>query len=70
MPEMNGLELQEHLINRCIAVPTILITAHGDAAINSQPANDTFVARLRKPLHSEALLSAINRAIRKPGTVV
>ena len=44
MPEMNGLELQQHLISNGIAVPTILITAHGDAAIHSQPARDTFVA--------------------------
>jgi FixJ family two-component response regulator len=69
MPEMNGLELQQHLINSGIAVPTILITAHGDATIHSQPANDTFVARLRKPLHDEALFSAIHRAIGSPGDV-
>src|SRR4030095_7917547 len=55
MPEMNGLELQQHLISNGIAMPTILITAHGDAAIDSPPAGDTFVARLRKPLHDEAL---------------
>ena len=63
MPEMNGLELQQHLLSNGIAIPTILITAHGDAAIDSPPAGDTFVARLRKPLHDEALFSAIDRAI-------
>jgi len=67
MPEMNGLELQQHLICNGITVPTILITAHPDAAILPQPAQDTCVARLRKPLHDEALFSAINRAIGKPG---
>ena len=69
MPEMNGLELQQHLISNGIAVPTILITAQADATILSQPARDTFVARLRKPLHDEALFSAINKAIGKPGNV-
>jgi FixJ family two-component response regulator len=69
MPDMNGLELEEHLISNCIAVPTILITAHADAAILSQPAEDPFVARLRKPLHDEALFSAINRAIGNPSDV-
>jgi len=63
MPEMNGLELQQHLISNGIAIPTILITAHGDATIDSPPAGNTFVARLRKPLHDEALFSAIDRAI-------
>jgi len=69
MPEMNGLELQQHLISNCIAIPTILITAHGDTAIHSPPAGDTFVARLRKPLHDEALFSAIDRAIGHPPDV-
>ena len=63
MPEMNGLELEQHLISNGIAIPTILITAHGDTAIHSPPDGDTFVARLRKPLHDEALFSAIERAI-------
>jgi len=67
MPAMNGLELQQHLIGNNMAIPTILITAHSDAAILSHPAGDTFVARLRKPLHDEALFSAIDRAIGDPG---
>jgi FixJ family two-component response regulator len=69
MPDMNGLELQQHLMSKGIVVPTILITAHGDAAIHSQPARDTFVARLGKPLHDEALFSAIDRAIGQPREV-
>src|SRR5438132_11235394 len=28
MPEMNGLELQQHLISNGIKIPTMLITAH------------------------------------------
>jgi FixJ family two-component response regulator len=69
MPDTNGLELQQHLISHGINVPTILITAHSDAEILSKPARDAFVARLRKPLHDEALFSAINRAIGNPGDV-
>ena len=67
MPEMNGLELHQHLICNGIAVPTILITAHGEAAIHAAPAGDTIVARLRKPLQDAALFSAIARAISDPG---
>jgi len=69
MPEMNGLELHQHLISNGVAIPTILITAHGGDAIHSAPAGDTLVARLRKPLQDEALFSAIDRAIRNPGDV-
>ena len=69
MPEMNGLELQQHLIRNGIAIPTILITAHGDAAIHSPPARDTFSARIRKPLQAEALFSAIDRAVGHPPDV-
>ena len=69
MPDMNGLELQQHLISDGVAVRTILITAHGDAAILSRPAGDTFIARLPKPLNDETLFSAINRAITNPGDV-
>ena len=65
MPEMNGLELQQHLISNGIAVPTILITAHDDAASRSD--EGTFVASLRKPLQEDVLLSAIDKAIGSSG---
>ena len=67
MPEMSGLELQQHLISTGTAIPTILITAHGDTAIHSPPAGDTFVARLRKPLQEDILFSAIDKAIGSSG---
>jgi len=69
IPDMNGLELQQHLKRNDLAIPMILITAHGDAAILSQPAPDIFVARFGKPLHDEALFSAINRGIGHPRDV-
>ncbi|WP_426527230.1 response regulator transcription factor [Bradyrhizobium sp. McL0615] len=66
MPEMNGMELHQHIMMRDFAIPTILITAHGDTAIYSQLAKDALVARLRKPLQAEALFTAIHRAIGHP----
>lgn len=69
MPEMNGIELHQHLTSSGVAIPTILITAHGDAAIHSSRAGDMLVARLRKPLQDEALFSAIKRAMRDLGDV-
>ena len=61
MPDMNGMELQQHLVRNGINVPTILITAHSDAV--SHPDNRGFVARLRKPLQHEALFDAIDKAV-------
>jgi len=63
MPEMNGLELQQHLVSNGIAIPTILITAHGDVELRDQP---SLVASLRKPLQEKALFDAINKAVGTP----
>ena len=60
MPEMNGLELQQHLVSNGITVPTILITAHGDVELRDQP---NLVASLRKPLQEKTLFDAIEKAV-------
>ena len=60
MPEMNGLELQQHLVSNGIEIPTIMITAHGDVAMRDHRG---LVASLRKPLQEKALIDAIDRAI-------
>jgi FixJ family two-component response regulator len=60
MPEMNGLELQQHLVGNGIKIPTILITAHADVAIRDQAG---LVASLRKPLQEKALFDAIDKAV-------
>ncbi|MFG3592140.1 response regulator transcription factor [Bradyrhizobium sp. RDI18] len=67
MPEMNGLELQQHLISNGIKIPTILISAHGDATLCTRSDDGTLVASLRKPLQEETLFSAIDRAIGSSG---
>ena len=60
MPEMNGLELQQHLVGNGIKIPTILITAHADVASRDQAG---LIASLRKPLQEKALLDAIDKAV-------
>ena len=60
MPEMNGLELRQHLISNGIEIPTILITAHGDVALRD---HSGLVASLRKPLQQQALFEAIDRTV-------
>ena len=61
MPEMTGLELQQHLVSNGIQIPTILISAHGDAVLNQRSSEGGFVVCLRKPVLEEALFSAIMR---------
>jgi FixJ family two-component response regulator len=63
MPEMNGMELQHHLISKGIKIPTILITAHADATLPEASDERSHVASLRKPLQEDALFSAIETAI-------
>ncbi len=60
MPEMNGLELQQHLVSNGIEIPTILITAYDDVALRDHRG---LVASLRKPLQQLALFEAIDRAV-------
>ena len=59
MPEMSGVELQQHLIRKGIRIPTIVITAHGDAVLNMTMG---VVARC-KPLQEEILFDAIDKAV-------
>jgi FixJ family two-component response regulator len=63
MSEMNGLELQQRLLCNGIKIPTILITAHEDAALHERTGGGGLVASLRKPLREEILFAAIDRAI-------
>ena len=60
MPEMNGLELQQHLASNGIKIPTLLITAYDDVALRDQAG---LVASLRKPLQEKALFDAIDKAV-------
>jgi FixJ family two-component response regulator len=39
MPDMNGMELQQHLVSHGIKIPAILITAHGEAVLQSKDPN-------------------------------
>lgn len=69
MPEMNGVELQQHLVRNGIRIPTIVITAHGDAGVRDRCKAAGAIAFLLKPLQDTALFAAIDKAIgisRKP----
>ena len=63
MPGMSGLELQQHLAGNGILIPTIMITAHGEAALRGRHEEAGLVCFLLKPLQENSLFAAINKAI-------
>jgi FixJ family two-component response regulator len=65
MPEMNGLELQQHLARASVKIPTVVITAHDGVGTRERCQSAGAAAYLLKPLDEEALISAIRVAIRR-----
>jgi FixJ family two-component response regulator len=68
MPDMAGLELQQHLTRSGIHLPIIIITAHDSVEMRESCEAAGSIAFLRKPLQDEALFYAINKAIGAAGT--
>jgi FixJ family two-component response regulator len=65
MPGMSGLELQRELVANRRAIPLIFITAHAtDAAARARALRDGAVAYLIKPFSEDALLKAVNAALK------
>src|ERR1700761_9199557 len=63
MPGMSGLELQARLnADRC-RIPTIFITAHGDAKMKMQALRSGAVEFLSKPFSDEVLLESVRAAL-------
>ena len=67
MPEMNGLELQRHLILKEMQIPTIVITAHDEAGMRELCASAGAIAFLLKPVQDTTLLAAIEQACQRKG---
>jgi FixJ family two-component response regulator len=63
MPGMTGLELQAKLNAEHCRIPTIFITAHGDAKMKMQALRAGAVEFLAKPFDDEALLESVRAAL-------
>ncbi len=63
MPGMSGLELQAKLNAEHCKIPTIFITAHGDAKMRLQALRAGAVEFLAKPFDEEALLQSVRAAL-------
>ncbi len=65
MPEMDGLEVQQALLDRGIAMPVILLTGHGDISIAVRAMKAGAVEFLEKPFEKAVLLDAIAAAFER-----
>jgi RNA polymerase sigma factor (sigma-70 family) len=63
MPGMSGLELQESLRQQSVALPIIIMTAHGDIATVRTALRSGAVDFLEKPVGPDALLGAVRTAL-------
>ena len=63
MPAMTGIRLHSHLADTGYAIPTILITAHPNAADRSRSLNDGVVCYLGKPVDKEHLMGCLRTAL-------
>ena len=64
MPEMSGLELQQHLNRNGSMLPVILISGHGDIPMAVQAMKDGAFDFLQKPFRDQELLDRINGALK------
>lgn len=63
MPEMTGLELQQHLDRAGVKIPTVVITAYDEPGIRDQCLAAGATAFLVKPLDEQRLISVVTEAL-------
>jgi two-component system CheB/CheR fusion protein len=62
MPEMSGVEVLERLASEGSAIPSIMITGHGDISTAVRAMKAGAIEFIEKPIPYKQLLSAIDRA--------
>jgi FixJ family two-component response regulator len=65
MPGMSGLELQSQMVAANWSIPIIFITAHADDDARARALAAGAVDFLYKPFYEEALLTAIDAALKR-----
>ena len=63
MPEMSGLEVQEAMRHKGIAMPIIFLSAYGDVPSTARAMREGAIDFLVKPVGEEQLIAAIRRAL-------
>ena len=62
MPEMDGLEVQQALLDRGVTMPVIVLTGHADVSIAVRAMKAGAVDFLEKPFEKAVLIAAIETA--------
>jgi two-component system response regulator FixJ len=62
MPEMDGLQLQQHLTDRALDFPLIVISGHGDVPLAVRAMKAGAVDFIEKPFAAEAILGSLEAA--------
>src|SRR6202790_445322 len=65
MPDMSGLELQQHLNRTGSMLPVIFITGHGDVPMAVQAMKEGAFEFIQKPFRDQDLLDRINHALQQ-----
>jgi FixJ family two-component response regulator len=63
MPELNGLELQQRLLDEGSLMPIIFLTAHGDIPMSVRAMKAGATDFLTKPVEGTALVKAVRSAL-------
>jgi two-component system response regulator FixJ len=64
MPDMSGLEVQQHLNRMGSMLPVIFITGHGDVPMAVQAMKEGAFEFIQKPFRDQDLLDRINHALK------
>lgn len=65
MPQMDGLEVQEALNQRGVAMPVIVLTGHGDVGVAVRAMKAGAVDFVEKPYAKDTLIEALTRAFER-----
>jgi two-component system, LuxR family, response regulator FixJ len=65
MPDMSGLEVQQHLNRMGSMLPVIFITGHGDVPMAVQAMKEGAFEFIQKPFRDQDLLDRINHALKQ-----
>lgn len=67
MPDIDGLRVQEAMIERGVTMPIVFLTGHGDVATAVKVMKRGAVELIEKPFQKEAVLAALDQGFERLG---